>query len=265
MNIKHLLISLAVIIFCVSCKSPKEVAYFQDTTANTITQIPDKRLITIQPEDRNSIIVNSKDPQLASLFNLLKANQSIGMKSTGNSGQGDVLGYIVDSEGYIDFPVLGKIKVEGLTREEIAKLIKDELISKNLVKDPIVTVDYMNLFVSVLGEVNSPGKYYLDKDCTTLLDVISQAGDLTIYGQRENIKVLRNENGEQKVYVVNLCSNNELMNSPAYYLQQNDIVYVEPNKVRAGQSTVNDNNLRSITFWMSMASFLMTLGVLIFK
>lgn len=265
MNIKHLLISLAVIIFCVSCKSPKEIAYFQDTTANTITQIPDKRLITIQPEDRISIIVNSKDPQLASLFNLLKANQSIGMKSTSNSGQGDVLGYTVNSDGYIDFPVLGKIKVEGLTREEIAKLIKDELISKNLVKDPIVTVDYMNLFVSVLGEVKTPGKYYLDKDCMTLVDVISLAGDLTIYGKRENIKVLRNENGEQKVYVVNLCSNNELMNSPAYYLQQNDIIYVEPNKVKAGQSTVNDNNLRSISFWMSIGSFLMTLGVLIFK
>ncbi len=265
MNIKHLLISLAVIIFCVSCKSPKEIAYFQDTTANTITQIPDKRLITIQPEDRISIIVNSKDPQLASLFNLLKANQTIGMKSTSNNGQGDVLGYTVDSEGYIDFPVLGKIKVEGLTREEIAKLIKDELISKNLVKDPIVTVDYMNLSVSVLGEVKTPGKYYLDKDCMTLVDVISLAGDLTIYGKRENIKVLRNENGEQKVYVVNLCSNNELMNSPAYYLQQNDIIYVEPNKVKAGQSTVNDNNLRSISFWMSIGSFLMTLGVLIFK
>ena len=99
----------------------------------------------------------------------------------------------------------------------------------------------------------------------TLLDVISLAGDLTIYGKRDNIKVLRNENGEQKVYVVNLCSNNDVMSSPAYYLQQNDIVYVEPNKVKAGQSTVNDNNLRSISFWMSIGSFLMTLGVLIFK
>ncbi len=263
MNIKHLLISLAVIIFCVSCKSPKEIAYFQDTTANTITQIPDKRPITIKAEDKISIVVNSKDEQLTNLFNLLEATRKVG--SYTNNNQGEVLGYTVNSDGYIDFPVLGKIKVEGLTRQEIAKLIKDELISKNLVKDPIVTVDYMNLSVSVLGEVKTPGKYYLDKDCMTLVDVISLAGDLTIYGKRENIKVLRNENGEQKVYVVNLCSNNELMNSPAYYLQQNDIIYVEPNKVRAGQSTVNDNNLRSISFWMSIGSFLMTLGVLIFK
>lgn len=263
MNIKHLLISLAVIIFCVSCKSPKEIAYFQDTTAGMITQTPDKRPITVKAEDKISIVVNSKDEQLTDLFNLLDATRKVG--SHMRYEQGEVLGYTVNSNGYIDFPVLGEIKVEGLTREEIAKCIKDKLISKNLVKDPIVTVDFMNLSVSVLGEVKTPGKYYLDKDCMTLLDVISLAGDLTIYGKRDNIKVLRNENGEQKVYVVNLCSNNDVMSSPAYYLQQNDIVYVEPNKVRAGQSTVNDNNLRSISFWMSIGSFLMTLGVLIFK
>ena len=200
---------------------------------------------------------------MTNLFNLLEASRKVGSNS--NSSQGEVLGYTVNSNGCIDFPVLGEIKVEGLTREEIAKCIKDKLITKNLVKDPIVTVDFMNLSVSVLGEVKTPGKYYLDKDCMTLLDVISLAGDLTIYGKRDNIKVLRNENGEQKVYVVNLCSNNDVMSSPAYYLQQNDIVYVEPNKVKAGQSTVNDNNLRSISFWMSIGSFLMTLGVLIFK
>ena len=263
MNIKNLLISLAVIIFCVSCKSPKEIAYFQDTTAGMITQIPGKHPITVKAEDKISIVVNSKDEQLTNLFNLLEASRKVGSNS--NSSQGEVLGYTVNSNGCIDFPVLGEIKVEGLTREEIAKCIKDKLITKNLVKDPIVTVDFMNLSVSVLGEVKTPGKYYLDKDCMTLLDVISLAGDLTIYGKRDNIKVLRNENGEQKVYVVNLCSNNDVMSSPAYYLQQNDIVYVEPNKVKAGQSTVNDNNLRSISFWMSIGSFLMTLGVLIFK
>ena len=263
MNIKNLLISLAVIIFCVSCKSPKEIAYFQDTTAGMITQIPDKHPITVKAEDKISIVVNSKDEQLTNLFNLLEASRKVGSNSSSN--QGDVLGYTVNSNGCIDFPVLGEIKVEGLTREEIAKCIKDKLITKNLVKDPIVTVDFMNLSVSGLGEVKTPGKYYLDKDCMTLLDVISLAGDLTIYGKRDNIKVLRNENGEQKVYVVNLCSNNDVMSSPAYYLQQNDIVYVEPNKVKAGQSTVNDNNLRSISFWMSIGSFLMTLGVLIFK
>lgn len=263
MNIKNLLISLAVIIFCVSCKSPKEIAYFQDTTAGMITQIPDKHPITAKAEDKISIVVNSKDEQLTNLFNLLEASRKVG--SNTRDTQGEVLGYTVNSNGCIDFPVLGEIKVEGLTREEIAKCIKEKLITKNLVKDPIVTVDFMNLSVSVLGEVKTPGKYYLDKDCMTLVDVISLAGDLTIYGKRENIKVLRNENGEQKVYVVNLCSNNELMNSPAYYLQQNDIIYVEPNKVKAGQSTVNDNNLRSISFWMSIGSFLMTLGVLIFK
>lgn len=123
----------------------------------------------------------------------------------------------------------------------------------------------MNLSVNVMGEVNRPGRYNIDKDHLTILDALSQAGDLTIYGKREKVLVLRNENGKQRVYDINLCSADHLYSSPVYYLQQNDVVYVEPNDTKARQSTVNGNNVRSTSFWISLASLLTTISVLIFK
>ena len=145
------------------------------------------------------------------------------------------------------------------TADEVAEYIKNKLTETNLVKDAVVTVEYANLTYSVLGEVKTPARYNINRDYITILDAISEAGDLTIQGQRTNIKVLRNnEKGEQQCYIVNLCSLEDLYNSPAYYLQQNDIIYVEPNKMRARQSTVNGNNVRSSSFWMSLASLLAT-------
>lgn len=152
-----------------------------------------------------------------------------------------------------------------MTREEVAVYIKKELQSHDLIKDPVVTVEFMNLSVNVMGEVNRPGRYNIDKDHLTILDALSQAGDLTIYGKREKVLVLRNENGTQRVYGINLCSADHLYSSPVYYLQQNDVVYVEPNDTKARQSTVNGNNVRSTSFWISLASLLTTISVLIFK
>ena len=152
-----------------------------------------------------------------------------------------------------------------MKREEIASYIKNELISKNLVKDPVVTVEFMNLAISVLGEVSKPGRYNIDRDKITLLDAISMAGDLTIYGKRDNVYVMRNEGGKQTSYQVNLLSAQDVYSSPAYYLQQNDVIYVEPNSVRARQSTVNGNNVRSTSFWISLASLLTTITVLFVK
>ena len=174
-------------------------------------------------------------------------------------------GYTVDSKGNIDFPVLGEIHIAGMTREEVAAYIKKELQSHDLIKDPVVTVEYMNLSVAVMGEVNNPGRFSIDKDNLTILDALSQAGDLTIYGKREKVLVLRQEEEKQRVYGVNLCSAEHLYTSPAYYLQQNDVVYVEPNATKARQSTVNGNNVRSTSFWISLASLLTSIAVLIAK
>lgn len=256
----------------VSCSAPSHVTYFQDLRPGESEQkIIAATEIKVRPGDKLSIIVNSRDPQLTQLFNLPYVTQQLGQIST-SKGSGSISGtsqgisgYTVDEKGMIDFPVLGKLEVAGKNREEIAAFIKGELLAKDLVKDPVVTVEYMNLCISVLGEVANPGRYSIDRDKVTLLDAISMAGDLTIYGKREKVLVLREENGVQRVYGVNLCSAEYLYTSPVYYLRQNDVVYVEPNNVRARQATVNGNNVRSTSFWISLASLLTTVAVLVFK
>ena len=123
-----------------------------------------------------------------------------------------------------------------------------------MINDPTITVEFVNHYISILGEVKTPGKYMLSRDNTTILDAIGMAGDLTIYGLRNSIKVLRTEGNQQKVYTVNLCDGESLVKSPVYFIQQNDVIYVEPNKYRSRQSTVNANNVRSTSFWISLAS-----------
>lgn len=263
-KIKLFMLSMSAIIV-VGCSTPKDISYFQDLTpGETEVDVANATEITIRPKDELSIIVNSQDSRLTSLFNLPVVSQQIGVESSTNSSRG-VSGYTVDTKGYIDFPVLGKIKVQGMTREQVADKIKKELTTQNLVKNPVVTVKFMNLTVAVMGEVNSPGRYNIDKDKMTILDVISMAGDLTIYGKRENVLVLRNENGKQHVYDVNLCSADQVYSSPVYYLQQGDVVYVEPNSTKARQSTVNGNTVRSTSFWFSLASLITSIAILIVK
>lgn len=276
LSIRSLSLQAAFFLFAVwttfSCSAPSQVTYFQDLRPGESEQkVIAATEIKVRPGDKLSIIVSSRDPQLTQLFNLPSFTQQIGQTvvskgagSASGSSQG-ISGYTVDEEGMIDFPVLGKLEIVGKNREEIATFIKEELLSKNLIKDPVVTVEYMNLCISVLGEVVNPGRYSIDRDKVTLLDAISMAGDLTIYGKREKVLVLREEEGVQHVYGINLCSAEHLYTSPAYYLRQNDVVYVEPNNVRARQSTINGNNVRSTSFWLSLASFLTTIGVLIFK
>lgn len=254
----------------VSCSAPSHVTYFQDLRPGESEQkIIAATEIKVRPGDKLSIVVNSRDPQLTQLFNLPYVGQQIGQgaitANTISSNSQGISGYTVDEKGQIDFPVLGKLEIAGKNREEIAAFIKGELLAKDLVKDPVVTVEYMNLCISVLGEVANPGRYSIDRDKVTLLDAISMAGDLTIYGKREKVLVLREENGVQRVYGVNLCSAEYLYTSPVYYLRQNDVVYVEPNNVRARQATVNGNNVRSTSFWISLASLLTTVAVLVFK
>lgn len=173
--------------------------------------------------------------------------------------------YTIDSKGEIDFPVLGQLKVGGLVREEVARMIKERLVSENLVKDPVVIVEYANLGFDVLGEVNRPGRYTFDRDHLTILDALSMAGDLTIQGERQNVMVIRDEGGKRTSYLVNLKSGHELMSSPVFYLQQNDVVYVAPNDYRARQTTVNGNTMRSGSFWISLSSLTISLALLIMK
>ena len=193
LNISSFLIVACMLSLC-ACSTPKDILYFQDLhPGESEMTVADSLEIRVRPEDKISIIVNSRDPQLTDLFNLPYVSRQLGRSSLQGSvgtSQG-VSGYTVDDQGNIDFPVLGKIHVAGMKRVEIASYIKDELVSKNLVKDPVVTVEFMNLCFSVMGEVNAPGRFNIDRDRLTILDALSMAGDLTIYGNREKVLVLR--------------------------------------------------------------------------
>lgn len=263
---KKLLVSLTLLLaMLASCKTEEKILYFQDIVVNQPEEIQGARTITVQPKDQISIVVSSKDPELAALFNLTRIQYRAGVNNLQGSGSmGEVSGYTLDDEGFIDFPVLGKLKVAGMTKSQISTLIKDKLMSENLVKDPVVTVDFMNLYFSVLGEVKNPGKYTITKDQVTLLEAIAQAGDLTITGRRDAIFVIREEEGQRITHEVDIRSR-KVFTSPVYYLKQNDVIYVQPNKMRAGQSTINENNIKSASMWLSVGSFLTSLGVLLFK
>ncbi len=261
---RHIIPFFAVLVLLASCATEKQISYFQDiqtdtTTNNTTTLAPEIRL---RPEDKISIIVNSKDPELTNLFNLPYTARILGQsnEAPSTSSQG-TSGYIVKGDGTIDFPVLGSITVAGLTRDEVSSYIKQQLISQNLVNDPVVTVEYMNLQFSVMGEVKSPGTYKITRDRVTLLDAISQAGDMTIYGKRDNVLVLRPDTvGKLSAYKVDMRSFDNVVNSPVYYIHQNDYIYVEPNKKRANESTVNGNTVQSASFWISIVSLLASLA-----
>jgi len=265
-TIHRLSAACAALLLLGSCAASHKIAYMQDAASGLQTETARTVQITAMPGDKISIIVNSKDPELANMFNLPVLTHRIGQPMNDAYDQSQqVSSYTVDSEGGIDFPVLGKIRVAGLNREQIAASVKERLVARNLVKDAVVIVEFMNMSISVMGEVNRPGRFGIDRDCLTLLDALSMAGDLTIYGRRENVLVIRRENGAETHYRVNLCDAGALFSSPVYYLRQNDRIYVEPNEVRARQSTVNGNNVRSASFWMSLASVLTTIGVLVFK
>ena len=239
-----------------SCGTPKDVAYFQDLNNNPDTVITlQNRVITVKPTDKIYIGVKSKDPQISQLFNLMGETRG----SSANNLSQDAYYYTVDSKGDIDFPVVGKIQVAGLTREEIAEKVRKSLVDASLVKDPTITVSLSNLHYSMMGEVAKPGQYAIEDEKVTILDAISKAGDLTIQGRRNDVMVLRQENGHQKIYKINLCSGRDIFNSPAYYLQQNDVVYVTPNDTKKRSSTLNGNTVQSTGFWMSISSLIVTI------
>lgn len=243
-----------------SCKTPANIAYFQDVAnKDTVFQAAMVQTLKVSPGDKLMIVVSSKDPQLAALFNLPIAGYRIGMTQSTNSSQ-STMSYTVDPEGNIDFPVLGRMKVSGMQRSDVAEMIKRRLVDENQCKDAVVTVEMENLYINVLGEVNRAGRYAMTKDNLTIFDALGMAGDLSIQGQRENVMVLRIENGVTHTYPMNLTKLAEVTKSPGFYLQQNDVVYVEPNPYRKRQTTVNGNNALSTSFWVSVASLLMSVS-----
>lgn len=229
---------VAVMAMMSSCSTPKDIAYFQDFNMGQSIVVQNPVEIKFKADDEISIMVSTTRPELDAQFSL----------------GGGASRYTIDTEGYIRFPILGKIHVAGLNRQELQDYIRDLIMEKELVRDPIVTVDYSNMYVVLLGAVGT-GRIAIDRDKFTLLDAIGSSGDLNINGLRTNVKVIRENYGKKTVYEVNLCSAEDLYSSPVYYLQQNDVIYVEMNKKEKRNATVMGNSTVQPTFWMSLAAF----------
>lgn len=245
-----------------SCAQVKNIAYFQDKAIDHPEEIDKHGGIVIQPKDMISIVVSSRNPELATMFNLPVVSYQAGSEIVTEGGQQKLMGYVVDNDGYIDFPVLGKIMVSGMTRWELSNEIKQTLLKEGYLNDAVVTVEFMNFKVSVLGEVNNPGTYTIEGDKVTVLQALSLAGDLTIFGKRENVTVIRELDGERVFYNIDLCSV-DMFKSPAYNLLQNDIVYVEPSEIKARQSTLDDKGLRMTSIMISSGSLLVSVATLL--
>ena len=262
MRFPHIMLCIAAIAATMaSCNSSKKVLYMQDAQVNVSQQIENMRQITLQPGDKITIVVTCKEPELAQMFNLVESSTRIGQV---NYTSNYISAYTVDNDGDIEFPVLGKVHVAGLTRVDVAAAIRERLESEDLLKDPVVTVEFANLHVSVIGDVLRPATYTITDDRVTLFDALGLAGNLNVTGKRDGVYVIREENGTRTTYCLDLRSA-DVMDSPVFYLKQNDVIYVAPNSAKAGQSSINENSFKSAGLWISIASLLTSVAVLIWK
>lgn len=223
-----LFLFLSALLALSSCVSSKDFVYLQDMQVGERYHFERKHEAVVHRDDRLSITVSCKQPELALPFNA--QNAAVKVSSTGEisaSADGTDKGYRVDVDGNIDFPMLGKINVEGRTLAEVTQLIKNGIIEGNFIKNPLVSVDFLNFKYTVLGAVGSNGTFTVKGDRVTLLEAIANAGDLGTNARVDKVTVIREIGNERQIFVHDLRSSN-IFNSPCFYLQQNDIVYVEP-------------------------------------
>ena len=244
----------AILIF--SCASRKDIVYYQDIATLSPQTKSNSYEIKIQPDDLLLIIVSAEDPETATPFNLKTFGSTNARQPDIALGQLSLQLYLVDANGYIEFPVLGKIKVGGLSRTEVLKTFQDK-ISKYIEK-PIINIRITNFKISVQGEVNLPGTYSVLSERVTLIEALAMAKDLTIYGKRDNILLIREIDGIKSYHRIDITKA-DFTNSPFYYLSQNDVIYVEPNKNKINGAAIGPNTGVII----SITSLLITLITLI--
>lgn len=229
-------IFLFFIAFFSSCGSKRDILYFQGlekVPAELYLQDKANNKIIIMPNDNLFITVSASNLEAVNVFNTINPN-----RGTLTTSSLDMLGYLVDTKGYINFPLVGKLHVAGLTKTEAVELLQKEVAA--YVENAVVNIRFLNYKISVIGEVNRPGIYSVTDEKLSIPQALALAGDLTIYGERRNIQLIRVENGEKQFYTIDLTSP-KLFFSPFYYLQQNDMLYISPNGTRAGSSTYNQN------------------------
>ena len=252
---------LLAVIFLASCQSYKKVPYLQDAEViNQAQQLETLYDAKIMPKDLLTIVVSCTNPELAVPFNLTAATPA-SVATNGSSyttSQPALQQYLVDNDGRINFPVLGELKLGGLTKSQAEQLIVKNL--KPYIKEnPIVTVRMSNYKISVLGEVARPGTFTITNEKVNLLEALAMAGDMTVYGVRDNVKLIRETaSGKQEIITLDL-NKTETILSPYYWLQQNDVVYVTPNKAKARNSDIGN----STSLWFSATSILVSLASLL--
>jgi len=253
-NLYIRLIALFGVLFLSSCGSRKDIVYLQDIENDaTINQALSYEPV-IKCDDMLSVIVAADQPDLTIPFNLpqIQGNYQV------NDNQEGIKTYLVDAAGYIDFPVIGKVKLAGLTRTQAKNELEVKI--KEYIKEPSVNLRILNYKISVLGEVNKPNTYKIASERVTLLEAISLAGDMTIYGKRNNVLVIREVDGKKTFNRVDL-TNKDFISSPFYYLNQNDVVMVEPNKTKINSSVIGPN----VTVTISAISLLTTIAIILFR
>lgn len=238
-----------------SCASKKDFLYLQSTAASTATESVSSYETTIQPDDVLLLLIASENAEVSAPYNL-KAYSILNTTEAGTIGREQMQTYIVDKQGHIDFPLLGMIKVGGLTKAQAIALLKDKL--KDHVKDAVINLRILNYKVTVLGEVNKPGAITISSERITLLEALGMAGDLTVYGNRKNLLIVREVDGVKTMNRVDITQS-DFLTSPFYYLTQNDVVYVEPNKTRINSSVIGPN----VTVGISIVSLIITVIVLV--
>ena len=242
-----------------SCASQKRAWYLQDANPFTPEQIAESGQIRIKPLDRLTIVVNSKDPELAVPFNSSSSLSSLtGATNYGSATNQSLQIRTVDENGQLEMPVIGKIECKGKTRSELAQAIADKIVEGGYINDPTVNVQFADMKISVIGEVARPGHYDVTRDKLSIFDALAMAGDLTIYGQRENVALIREENGMRTVHYFDL-KNPDILTSPYFYLQQDDVVYVTPNKYKAQAGEINQNR----SFYISLVSVAVSVATLL--
>ncbi|TRX40163.1 polysaccharide export protein [Flavobacterium restrictum] len=259
---KNILFKIGILLFLAlaffSCASRKDIVYYQNIDGTASKEKTNSYEVTIQPDDLLMIIVSTEDPEIAIPFNLKTVSVvSPGKQDLVRGAESNQL-YLVDSAGFIDFPVIGKLKIGGMTRTEVLQMLQDRITV--YIKNPVINLRIMNFKVSVQGEVVFPGTYPVNSERITLIEALAMAKDLTIYGVRKNILIIREVNGIKSYNRVDITKA-DFINSPYYYLTQNDVIYVEPNKNRINGAAIGTN----AGIIISVTSLLITLITLIVK
>lgn len=250
---------LGLVVLLSACDAQRRVLYLQDVESGSEIVLPDNYVIRIKPLDQITIVVNSKNPELAMPFNTSTSYNSLnGVVTNTNANESSLQVFTVDSKGYISMPVIGDVKISGLTREEAEAKIEKMIVDGEYIADPKVNVRFANLTVSIIGEVTKPGRYNINKDQLTIFEALALAGDMTIYGNREDVAIIREKDGKSIVMKLDLRSQ-DIFSSPYFYIEQNDVIIVSPNKFKAATAEINQNR----SFWISLASTGISLATLL--